>query len=75
MHVILEIWKTLSMDASGFCLLLTLRIILQDVLPDHPSTPSPHLYPTHLTIFIAVSGLTLEVVSSSLDIINEHFFN
>jgi hypothetical protein len=58
---ILEIWKTLAMDASGFCLLLTLRIELQDVLQDHPSILPHPTYPPHLTIFIAVSDPTPEV--------------
>jgi hypothetical protein len=67
------------MDASGFCPLLTLRIVLQDVLPDHPSILPHPTYPPHLTIFIAVSGLTLEVdhsslVSSSLYIISKISF-
>jgi hypothetical protein len=57
----LEIWKTLVVDASDFCPLLTPRIELQDVLPDHPSILPHPTYPLNLTIFIAVPGLTLEV--------------
>jgi hypothetical protein len=59
--ITLEIWKALMMDASGFCPLLTLRIELQDVLPDHPSILTHPTFPLHLTIFITASGLTLEV--------------